>query len=613
MFSVCLGRKTPLNIILRTCAGSFALVFAYSCGYNLLLLTAPLYLLQIYDRVLSSRSTDTLVMLTLIVIVTVVVGGLLDALRRIALGRIGTWLDGRLQPLVLWTSLRSAVEGGPSRPADACRDISALVQFLHSSACPTLFDVLWAPLFLCLLFLVHPLLGTLGILGAVVTIASTAIGERWTDEPLARSGAAFARSQARLGAVVANRDAIRAMGMLRGAARLAYEDALASRGDHQEAQHRNGAVLLFTKPFKAVLQILVMGAAAWLVLHQDRSPAIIFVASLLFGRGLAPIEGATAGWKAFTAAVAAAGRINNILLSHRPIDSSQAGRAEIAAAPLVLNNVAFTPSGANRPLVKGVSFRIEPGECLGIIGLSGSGKSTLGRMIVGLNAPTEGTVRLGDADVSELCRSQGRQLGYLPQETDLVGGTIREIIARLQDANLDQVIEAAELAGLHETIMRLPAAYDTDVANGGLILLRGHRQRLGLARALFGKPRLVVLDEPNASLDYIGERILFDAIERMKAVNTTVVIITHRVGILSATDRIAIMNTGGVSAFGSREEIFRSHLEAPRANPPARLSGESQSLGSTPSNHAQPLIGDTRPRSRTTSSKRPRRGKGPTP
>ena len=145
--------------------------------------------------------------------------------------------------------------------------------------------------------------------------------------------------------------------------------------------------------------------------------------------------------------------------------------------------------------MKGVSFRIEPGECLGIIGLSGSGKSTLGRMIVGLNAPTEGTVRLGDADVSELCRSQGRQLGYLPQETDLVGGTIREIIARLQDANLDQVIEAAELAGLHETIMRLPAAYDTDVANGGLILLRGHRQRLGLARALFGKPRLVVLDE----------------------------------------------------------------------------------------------------------------------
>jgi PrtD family type I secretion system ABC transporter len=556
--------QTPLQAALRACAGSLGLVFAYSCSYNLLLLAPSIYLLQIYDRVLSSRSGDTLLMLTLIVAFAVVVGGVLDALRRAALGRIGEWLEDQLHPAVLSACFEYAYRADQVRASEAYRDLATLRQFAQSGACPLLFDVLWSPLFLAVLFLVHPLLGLIGVVSALLLFGLGFAGDFFTEGPLARSVAALTRSYGRFGMVVGNVHVIRAMGMLDGATRLVHQAAQDARSEHEVAQRRNEMVTLISKPVRALAQVLIMGSAAWLVLEQSRSPAIIFATILLFGRALAPVEGAIAAWKAFAMASAAYRRLNGVMAAVTPVANIRA-LSDRPKGSLIVDNVGAVLPGSGHAMLKSVSFRLAPGECLGIIGPSGSGKSTLGKIIAGISAPTAGSVRLDSIDVLTVRDSGGgRRLGYLPQDIDLVGETIKDIIARLDDANLQDIIEAAKLAGLHETIIRLPQSYDTVLMGGAANLSRGFRQRLGLARAFFGDPHVVVLDEPNASLDHLGECVLFDAIERMKAANTTVIIITHRIGILAATNKIAIMQGGAVSAFGDSKEIFERYLTRPQ-------------------------------------------------
>ena len=552
--------KTPLEAALRACAGSLGLIFAYSCSYNLLLLAPSIYLLQIYDRVLSSRSGDTLLMLTLIVAFTVVIGGVLDALRRAALGRIGEWLEEELHPPVLAACFEYAYEADRTRASEAYRDLMTLRQFAQSGACSTLFDVLWTPLFVGVLFLVHPLLGVIGTLSALLLLGLGFAGDFLTEGPLARSSAALTRSHGWFGMAVGNLHVIRAMGMLDGAARLIREAAQDARSEHEVVQRRNEILMLISKPARALAQVLIMGTAAWLVLEQSRSPAIIFATTLLFGRAIAPIEGAIAGWKASAMALAAYRRLNGIMAAVSPVANIK-DFSERPKGSLSVNNVGVALPGSGQLMLKGVSFRLAPGECLGIIGPSGSGKSTLGKIIAGISAPTMGSVLLDSIDVLAVRDSGGgRRLGYLPQDIDLFGETVKEIIARLDDADLQKVIQAAKLAGLHEIIIQLPRSYDTVIVGGAANLSRGFRQRLGLARAFFGDPHLVVLDEPNASLDYLGECVLFEAIEQMKAANTTVIIITHRIGILAATDKIAIMQGGAVSAFGDSKEIIERYL-----------------------------------------------------
>ena len=555
--------QTPLSVALRACAGSLGLVFVYGCSYNLLLLAPSIYLLQIYDRVLSSRSADTLIMLTLIVAFAVMVGGVLDALRRSMLGRIGAWLDDRLRPAVLSACLEYAYRSDPACASEAYRDLSTLRQFAESGACPMLFDVLWSPVFLFVLFLVHPWLGMIGAATAVALLGLGFAGDCLTQSPLTRSMAALTRSHGRFGLAVGNVHVIKAMGMLDGAARLVQQAAQDSRYEHDVAQRRGEIVMLISKPLRALAQVLIMGAAAWLVLEQQRSPGIIFATSLLFGRALAPIEGAMAGWKAFAMALAAFRRLNGVMAAVRRAATME-DFTERPKGSLVVHNVGAAFPGTGHLMLKGVSFRLAPGECLGIIGPSGSGKSTLGRIIAGVCAPTVGSVRLDNTDVLSVRDSAGWRLGYLPQDIDLFGETVKDIIARLDGADLQKVIAAAKLTGLHEPILSLPQAYDTVVGGGGTSLSRGFRQRLGLARAFYGDPHLVVLDEPNASLDSLGERMLFDAIEEMKAASTTVVIITHRIGILAATDKIAIMQGGTISAFGDSEDIYERFLARPQ-------------------------------------------------
>jgi PrtD family type I secretion system ABC transporter len=557
--------QPPLDAALWACAGPLGLVFAYSCSYNLLLFAPSIYLLQIYDRVLSSRSIDTLLMLTLIVALTVVVGSVLDALRRAMLGRLAAWFEDRLRPSVLSASLECAYRGDPARASDVYRDLAVLRQFIESGACPMLFDALWAPLFLIVLFLVHPLLGVVGTCNVLVLFGLTLASEFLTEDALARSGAALSRSYSRLMTVAGNIHMIRTMGMFDGAARLIYQSAQEARREQDLVQRRCEIIMLVAKPVRALGQVLMMGAAAWLVLDHGSSPAIIFAATLLFGRALAPVEGAIAGWKALAAALSAYRRLGGVLAANSAVPEKTDVPADQPRGGLMVDDVGVALREPRCVLLNGVSLRVAPGECLGIIGPSGSGKSMLGQIIAGISLPTHGRVLLDNIDVSVLREGRGgRHLGYLPQDINLFGETIRDNIGRLDDPDLQKVIEAAKLAGIHDTIMRLPEGYDTPVPNGGFGFSRGFRQRLGLARAFFGDPRLVVLDEPNASLDYVGERVLLDAIEQMKIANTTMIVITHRMGILAATNKIAIMQDGTVTAFGDSEEIFERHLSRPQ-------------------------------------------------
>ena len=571
-------RPTPLDAALRACAGSLGPVFAYSCSYNLLLFAPSIYLLQIYDRVLSSRSGDTLLMLTLIVAFAVAVGGVLDALRRAALGRMGEWFEEELYPQTLSASLEYAYDTDRTRASEAYRDLATLRQFVQSGACPMLFDVLWTPLFLGVLFLVHPLLGAIAAASALLVLGIGFAGDFFTEAPLTRSMVALTRSQGWFRAAAANLQVIRTMGMLGGAARLIGRAAQDARSQREVVQRRNEIAMLISKPARALSQVLIMGSAAWLVLDQNRSPAIIFATTLLFGRALAPVEGAFAAWKASVMALVAYRRLNGIMSAVAPAAKVRL-LADGPKGNLVVDRVGAVLPGSNQLTLKGVSFRLAPGECLGIIGASGSGKSTLGRIIAGISPPTLGAVLLDGIDVAAVRESGGgRRLGYLPQDIDLFGETVRDIIARLEDADLPQVIEAARLAGIHEAIMRLPQSYDTVVFDGGANLSRGFRQRLGLARAFFGDPHLVVLDEPNASLDHHGEGVLYEAIERMKAANTMVVVVTHRIGVLAATTKIAIMQNGALGAFGDSNEIVERYLSRPQiaAQEPAPSNANRQ-------------------------------------
>jgi ATP-binding cassette subfamily C protein len=555
--------QTHLVVALRACAGAFGLVFLYSCGYNLFLLAPSIYLLQIYDRVLSSRSADTLLMLTLIIAIAVLVGSMLDIVRRAALSRVGSWVDHRLRPLVLTASFEYAARVDAGAATECYRDLAALRQFLDSPASSLFFDVPWAPVFLLLLFLVHPLLGAIGLLSAVALLLFAFLTELATREPLAHANLALSRSYFRFATALKNIEVIRAMGMQDGAAMIVYRDAEMARRAQDIAMHRTEIILGFSKSIRTLAQILMMGSATWLVLADNGSPGIIFVASLLLGRGLAPIEGAIGAWRSFTFARNAFNRLNRMLLT---VASEHDGRIVPFPEPngLVLDNVSYIKPFADRPILTGITLRLAPGDCIALIGPSGSGKSTLGRVMAGVVPATSGCALLGGVDISALRLCGGtRHVGYLPQDIELFGGAIKDVIGRLDGEDPGKAIDAAKLVGLHEAIMRLPQGYETDIGENGSLLLRAQRQQLGLARAAYGNPSLIVLDDPNSSLDYDGDRMLFAAIERMKARRMTVVIITHRMGILPVTNKIAIMRNGTVVAFGDSEQIYETYLQPP--------------------------------------------------
>jgi PrtD family type I secretion system ABC transporter len=563
------SRVNPLQAALKEARNSLPLVAVFSFFINTLILTSPLYMMQVYDRVLSSGRVETLFFLTVIASIAVLVLGTLDAVRGRMLGRINRWIEQRLTPDLIASSMRGALIGQVAN-AQPLRDLTQIRAFLAGPGINAVFDAPWAPIFIAVIWLMHPMLGGVALASAAILFATAVLNEYVSRRPLKDAAALSITSMQRADAVVRNADVFQAMGMLPGflAGWMQQNDRAAAL--QLTATDRNAALVGFTKFFRLFVQIVILGAGAYLVLQNEMSSGGMIAASILLGRALAPVELAIGAWKGLISARDSYGRLKKLFEALPPTEDTMPLPAP--SGRLDCEQVIYVPRGREAPVLQGVSFHLDAGEALGIVGPSAAGKSTLCKILVGSWKPTRGNVRLDGADIFKWPSNQlGPFVGYLPQDVELFSGTVKENIARLNDDPEPQaVVEAAITAGVHEMILRLPKGYETEIGEGGSFLSGGQRQRLGLARALYGRPRLVVLDEPNASLDTEGEESLIGAIETAKSWGTTVLLVAHQPRILRPVDKILLLRDGRVEMFGPRDEIF-AKLRTPRTSPPADL------------------------------------------
>ena len=527
-----------------------------SCFVNILILAGPLYMLQIYDRVLSSRSTETLLVITILTFGLFAAMAGFDFARGALLARAGTDFDAQLQKLCFYFSMDTA-RRSLVHADQPLKDLQQVRQFLASPALTAFFDAPWTPIFLALIFLMHWLLGVVTVVGVILLLALAFVNERVSRHKTLHAHKEMREADTLATAALRNVAAAKAMGM---------RDVLTDRWQHLAsgaatlsllASDSTGGLTALSKALRMFLQSAILGTGAWLAIQGEVSPGVMIAASIIAGRALAPIELATGQWNHFTLAQAAYARLREIFAELPP---------EIERTPLPklgglleLDRVFCQPGMAEQPVVKGMSFALRPGEALGVIGPSASGKSTLGRAIVGVENIVAGDVRLDGASLSQWEQhSLGRQVGYLPQDIELFAGTAAENICRFDEsASADDIIAAARMAGAHDMILSLADGYDTAIGEGGQFLSNGQRQRLALARALFGDPALIVLDEPNSNLDSEGEAALSQAILRQKERGATMVVIAHRAGALAAVDKLMVLVDGELRDFGSRDEVLK--------------------------------------------------------
>lgn len=527
---------------------------------NLLVFVSPLYTMQIYDRVLTSRNGMTLLLLSLIALALFVSYATLEHFRSRILVQIGLRFDQLLSGEVFETALGHSLATGSSHHVQLLRDVDTLREVLSGGVITSLMDVPWTPIFLAICFLLHPLIGLVALIGAVIILLLAFLNERATKAPLITAASKNLHALDRLTSSLRNAEAIRALGM-GPAVRIAWSsthgEALL---DGARAGERGGTLLAISKFLRMALQVSIMGVGAYLAIQQEISGGVLFAASLIMGRALAPVEAAVSQWKAIVVARTSYARLDAALrtrAAERPPTRLPALAGEVS-----VEAVTVLVPGSQMPAVADVSFRLAPGEIVAVVGQSGSGKSTLARALVGAWPIVRGCVRIDGNDTRHFdANFLGQRLGYLPQDVELFAGTVRDNIARFRDDATDEaVVEAAQLASAHAMIQRLPKGYDTVIGDNGAGLSGGQRQRIGLARALFGKPVLVVLDEPNANLDGDGDRALADALQELRKQGVTVVIINHRPNLLALVDKIVFMNEGRLGRFGTRDELLPALL-----------------------------------------------------
>jgi len=546
---------------------------AASLLLNLALLMPSIYMMQVFDRVFSSRSVETLVMLSALAFLALALGYSMDVVRARALGWSGRALDRRLSSPALGSVLREAAGVTGRANTDVLRDIAKLRAFLSGTGIYALFDAPWLPIYVLVICLMHPLLGLAAALGACVLVALGILNERLMRGGTERS-LRYSRDTTRHAeALTRNAEVIIGMGMTRAAVaswEARHDQLLDAQAQLGSASARLTAAARITRQG---LQIVMLALGAWLVIDAHASPGIMVAATILLGRALQPVEQLIGGWKVLVEARGAWQR-----LSERPAGQTPQAGLELPAPSgrLELERVIFSPVPLRPPLIKGVAFTLEAGESLGVIGPSASGKTTLIRLILGIWKPQAGVIRLDGADIARWDRDAlGQHIGYLPQDVELFAGTVAENIARLGAVNSEQVVAAARLAHAHEMILRLPDGYETQIGEAGAILSGGQRQRIAFARALYGNPRLVVLDEPNANLDAQGEAALTAALGELKARGVTTIMVGHRPAVMSQLDKLAVLNEGALEAFGPSATILqRMRPVAARSNQPAPLPAE---------------------------------------
>lgn len=556
-------RPTPLNRALESARPAVMVATVFSLFINLLVLVSPIYMLQVYDRVLSSRNELTLLFITLIAVFLFLIWATLETLRTQVLVRAGIRFDSVLRGDIFKSALDATLARGPGG-SEAFRDGDIVRDFLTGAGLISFCDVPWIPVFLVVAFVLHPFFGVLALVSGLLILGLAIANEYATRAPLNEATNAAIAAQTDANATLRNSEVMLAMGMWGG-----LQKRWQTRRDDQVAwqalaSDRAGFIMAGIKFSRQVVQTLILGGGAYLAINGKISPGAMIAASILVGRALAPIELAVGHWKTFVAARGSWERLQTMFrgtpeAAERLTYPAPKGRLSVEA-------IAVVPPSSRAPTLQGVSFVLEPGMTLGVIGPSAAGKSSLVRGLVGVWPMVAGAVRLDGYDLRHWDPEQlGQYVGYLPQDVELFSGTVAENIARFTEFDSLDVIEAARISGVHEMIQGLPNGYETQIGAGGATLSGGQRQRLALARTIYRRPTLLVLDEPNANLDAQGEQALAEALGFLKK-TSTIVIVTHKTNILAITDKILVLQNGIATHFGDRDAVLQA-IMAPAAPP----------------------------------------------
>ncbi|WLG48281.1 type I secretion system permease/ATPase [Pseudomonas sp. FP1742] len=569
-------RNTPENSLkkaLKACRDSFVSVGFFSFFINALMLVPTFYMLQVYGRVVTSGSLTTLAMLTLIMTGLVITLGSLEWVRSRIMVRVSTRLDVLLGRQVYKASFKRALEsGGMDASAQSLNDLTGLRQFLSGNGLFAFFDAPWLPIYVAVMFMFHPWYGWVAVGSALLLLFLAFLNERLTGPALAQANKEHISATLHTTKNLRNAEVIESMGML--------ETLMDRWGRRQRnvlllqsgASDRGGIISTLSRSFRILVQSLILGLGAYLTVDHQVGPGMVFAGSVLLGRALAPIDLIIGSWKGFIAARSQYRRLNEILDKQQ----AQPERMSLPAPQghVQVENLIVAAPGSKTPIIKNISFSAPAGCIVGIIGPSAAGKSTLARALMGVWAPQHGVVRLDGADISAWDKHElGPYIGYLPQDIELFEGSISENIARFAEVDSEKVVLAARSAGVHEMILLLPDGYDTVIGSDGVMLSGGQRQRIGLARALYGNPRLIILDEPNSNLDEVGDRALAVAIHQLKLTGATLFVITHRTNIVSQLDRLMVMSDGAISLYGPREQVLAELAQ--RAQKHATQAGAS--------------------------------------
>ncbi|MDD4505236.1 MAG: type I secretion system permease/ATPase [Sulfurospirillaceae bacterium] len=566
-------KMTELRQAIHKAKKSFIFVGFFSLFINLLQLTSPLYMLQLYDRVMTSRSESTLWFLTLLVIVLFITMALLEMIRSRVLVRVGNKLDNLLSDRV-FESIFALANKMPGKASSApLNDLTQIRQFMTGNGLFAFFDLPWMPIYILILFLFHPFFGYFSIFAGIVLVVFAILNENTTKGKLGEANKLNRDSTVFVDMSLRNAEVINAMGMHKNIKKIWQKKYFGFLNAQMIASDNAGLWANIAKSSRIMFQSLMLGLGGYLAIKAEVSPGMMIAGSIIMGRALAPLDLMIGTWKGFSNARTSYERLNGLLIEFPQNDKPM----ELPApkGDLLLESVIVIPPNAKQPSLKGISLHVEKGDVVGVIGPSAAGKSSLARAILGIWPLVQGKARLDLSDISQWDKELlGKYIGYLPQDIELFEGTISENISRFSQVDAQKVVEAAQIAGVHEMILRLPEGYDTIIGVGGATLSGGQRQRVGLARALYGNPVLVVLDEPNSNLDDVGEAALVEAIKLLKAKGTTVILITHRPNILQVTNKLALMQQGLLQMYGNTNEVLQKLQQ--QANPQPQPSAKAQ-------------------------------------
>ncbi|MBC7860805.1 MAG: type I secretion system permease/ATPase [Burkholderiaceae bacterium] len=554
----------PKNEIEQALLGfkrTFMTVGCFSAVTNMLMLVPSLYMLQVYDRVLASQNELTLLMLTLMMLVAYMIMSGLELVRSFVLVRVGAKFDMQLNKRVYTAAFEQNLKRVGGNAGQALQDLTNIRQFLTGNGLFAFFDAPWFPIYLFVIFMFEPSLGLFALCGTIVLVVLAYINERVSHKPLAEANAMAIQSTTLATNNLRNAEVIESMGMLPNLMGRWYKMHGKFLALQAEASEKAGTVAAVTKFVQVSLQSLVLGYGALLAVEGKISAGMMIAASILVGRALAPVQQVIGVWKTFASTRSAYERLTK-LLADNPARPAGMPLPKPQGA-IAVEAVTAAPPGSQVPVLKGLTFAVSAGDVLGVIGPSGAGKSTLARLLVGVWPAMMGKVRLDGADIYQWNKGElGPHIGYLPQDIELFGGTVSENIARFGDIDSNLVVQAAKRAGVHDMILHLPQGYDTRLGDGGAGLSGGQKQRLGLARAMYGDPSVIVLDEPNSNLDESGELALVQAVGDLRARGKTIVLITHRTSIIGATNKLLVMRDGMATMFGPTKDVLAALQEA---------------------------------------------------